>query len=456
MEVGVIALVLAGVGVIYGAVRLGMTLQEQWRGALRFCADSLGLHFEPGSFWKKAFAEGDSGGLPIKLDSYTVSTGKSSSTYTRIVVNAPTSGLALSREGIGSSFLKAFVGEDLQIGVAPFDARVVVRASDEALALAALGDRGRAAALEAIGLHGVTVANDALTFRKSGLLRDGPQLLAIARSMLVLAEELGAVASGGVAARLAEHVAQDPEGSFRRRCLDALLSSRFRRTSAAQGAARAALTDRDAMVQLLAAEVLGPEGVDRLLALAATGSVPAAAAAGAASALGRAGRARADEAARALEAALERRESEVLMAALAGLEQLGRAAPLARLLALVEGADRPHTPAAALALARHASGDVQQTLLALLAEERAGETRRAACDGLAQVGTVEAVEPLLACTKGVFGDRELKAAARGAIERIQARLGDVGAGRLSVLSEGSGGGELSDAESGGQGGLSEA
>ncbi len=52
--------------------------------------------------------------------------------------------------------------------------------------------------------------------------------------------------------------------------------------------------------------------------------------------------------------------------------------------------------------------------------------------GLGAVGTVTSVEPLLPLSKGgLFGSRDAKLARR-AIAAIQARLGDVAAGSLSI------------------------
>ena len=75
--------------------------------------------------------------------------------------------------------------------------------------------------------------------------------------------------------------------------------------------------------------------------------------------------------------------------------------------------------------------DSEQTLLRLLARE-AAEVRAAAARALGQVGTVRAVEPLLALTEGLLASPSVKQAAREAVASIQSRLGDAEAGRLSL------------------------
>jgi hypothetical protein len=60
-------------------------------------------------------------------------------------------------------------------------------------------------------------------------------------------------------------------------------------------------------------------------------------------------------------------------------------------------------------------------------------------EALAQLGTARAVEPLLK----VVGGYLIKTGARDAIRRIQRRLGDVDAGRLSIVESADGSGSLS-------------
>jgi hypothetical protein len=76
----------------------------------------------------------------------------------------------------------------------------------------------------------------------------------------------------------------------------------------------------------------------------------------------------------------------------------------------------------------------ERTLVKLLGHDSV-EVKRAAATALASVGTVGAVEPLLACSEGMFIDGELKRAANQAISSIRSRLGHVEAGRLSLVEQ---------------------
>jgi hypothetical protein len=74
--------------------------------------------------------------------------------------------------------------------------------------------------------------------------------------------------------------------------------------------------------------------------------------------------------------------------------------------------------------------------------------------GLGPIGTVAAVEPLLVYRDGAEWSDELRQAAGEAIAQIQARLGNVEAGRLSVAAPVAAAGGLTAVEPDGTGGLS--
>ena len=99
-----------------------------------------------------------------------------------------------------------------------------------------------------------------------------------------------------------------------------------------------------------------------------------------------------------------------------------------------------------LALARAAAwrpgGASEEILLRLLGRDNV-EIRIEAAKALGQIGTARAVEPLLALTTGLLASPSVKEAAREAVARIQSRLGDAEAGRLSLAVPAEGEGALS-------------
>jgi hypothetical protein len=108
-------------------------------------------------------------------------------------------------------------------------------------------------------------------------------------------------------------------------------------------------------------------------------------------------------------------------------------------LAAREGAERP---AVAWALGALGDASVEPSLLALLSMVDAA-TRIAAAKALSRVGTIAAVEPLLAYTTGLTADSELKRTARDAIAAIQSRAVDAEGGRLAIAQGRDRAGELS-------------
>lgn len=108
---------------------------------------------------------------------------------------------------------------------------------------------------------------------------------------------------------------------------------------------------------------------------------------------------------------------------------------------------RAYAPTDAEALSRALMrANAEDALVGLLLVERA-DVRIAACKALARVGTVRAVAPLKALDGGFFGSEEVRNASNGAVAAIQSRMGDVGAGRVSVAVEG---GQVSVAQVAGQ------
>lgn len=114
-----------------------------------------------------------------------------------------------------------------------------------------------------------------------------------------------------------------------------------------------------------------------------------------------------------LQAALLLGESAIIAAAEpAHVLALAAQDPAQVVNALVAGDDEP-------ALIRLLSGPVLVRILA--------------ARGLTRIGTVHAIAPLRPLTQGLLVDGEVVAAALAAIEAIQARLGDVGPGQLSMV-----------------------
>jgi HEAT repeat protein len=119
--------------------------------------------------------------------------------------------------------------------------------------------------------------------------------------------------------------------------------------------------------------------------------------------------------------------------AVAAIARAKDAALLDRIAALAENARPDLAETIAEALGSLRDPRAEPALLRLLLHE-SDSVRRAAAAALGQAGTIRAVQSLLPLTEEVFAIG-LKTTAREAIVRIQQRLGDAEAGRLSLVAE---------------------
>ncbi|MGZ4879106.1 MAG: DUF3137 domain-containing protein [Candidatus Angelobacter sp.] len=108
----------------------GPSKEEIWR---QFSAQT-GSNYVPGGFWKGDRVEATHGPWTVVLDTYTVSTGKSSVTYTRMRAPYLTSDgfhFTVYRQGIFSEIGKWFGMQDVTVGYEDFDRDFVIKGNDE-------------------------------------------------------------------------------------------------------------------------------------------------------------------------------------------------------------------------------------------------------------------------------------------------------------------------------------
>ena len=97
-------------------------------------SELVGGEFTKGGFFKKDKVEVSYNEWIITLDTYTVSTGKSSTTYTRMrapYINADNFRFEIYRKNIFSSLGKIFGMQDVEIGDTDFDENFIIRGNDE-------------------------------------------------------------------------------------------------------------------------------------------------------------------------------------------------------------------------------------------------------------------------------------------------------------------------------------
>jgi hypothetical protein len=119
----------------------GPSKEEMWREL----SSRIGAEFVDGGFWKGSKVVASSGPWTVTLDTYTVSTGKSSVTYTRLrapYVNRDGFRFHLYRAGIFSQLGKFLGMQDIPIGDVEFDRQFIVKSNhpDQARKLLANGE----------------------------------------------------------------------------------------------------------------------------------------------------------------------------------------------------------------------------------------------------------------------------------------------------------------------------
>jgi hypothetical protein len=117
----------------------GPSKQEVWQEVCR----QIGAQYISGSFWKGDKVVAQVGPWVVTLDTYTVSTGKSSVTYTRMrapYVNRDGFQFQIYRSGIFTDLGKLFGMQDIEIGDPSFDEDFVVKSNVEVQVRALLND----------------------------------------------------------------------------------------------------------------------------------------------------------------------------------------------------------------------------------------------------------------------------------------------------------------------------
>jgi hypothetical protein len=108
----------------------GPSRDEVWQKL----SHEIGGDFNDGGFWKGSKLQIEHGEWTITLDTYTVSTGKSSTTYTRIrapYINRDNFRFTIYRKSIFSGIGKMLGMQDVEIGDSQFDEDFIIKGNNE-------------------------------------------------------------------------------------------------------------------------------------------------------------------------------------------------------------------------------------------------------------------------------------------------------------------------------------
>lgn len=143
--------------------------------AWRELADSTGLTYESGGFLGSSRVTGTYRSHSLTLETFTRGTGKSRTTYTRIVlfVNNQTGAyLALYEEGFFSKIGKFFGMQDIQIGDEELDQRFIIKSRPESYAAGLLRVGGLRQRLMEMRPLNIELDGRELHFEQVGVLKN--------------------------------------------------------------------------------------------------------------------------------------------------------------------------------------------------------------------------------------------------------------------------------------------
>ena len=142
----------------------GPSKDEVWRQL----SDEIGADFEGGGTWKGSLVRANLGPWTTTLDTFTVSDGKTSSTYTRMRApyqNPSSFRFTIYRKGFFSGLGKLLGMQDIEVGHPEFDEAFIIKGSDESRVRDLLDDPGLRALLEAQPRLYLSVKDDEGWFR---------------------------------------------------------------------------------------------------------------------------------------------------------------------------------------------------------------------------------------------------------------------------------------------------
>lgn len=168
------------VGVVFGAVLLvafviwSVVAARARTTAWRQLANDLGAEFVPGGLFRGSKVVARAGHATVTLDTYSIPSGDSSTTYTRIrapLQNRDGFQFRVFREGLVGKIDKALGMQDLEIGIPEFDDVFVVQANDETKVRALLSNAKTRELIQGEpGLHIRITKNNELHFEEKGVL----------------------------------------------------------------------------------------------------------------------------------------------------------------------------------------------------------------------------------------------------------------------------------------------
>lgn len=235
---------------------------KAWDAVVAQVASRMKLTVTPGTWTRKSSCAGRVGRVGVTIEQHRVSTGKSSSQFTRIRVGGGLPAhLSIVAEGVWSSLVKAVGIGDVEVGDPLLDAAVVLRGEPQDRLLARFHPEARRKILRAVK-EGARLENGEWVWQEAGYVLEPERLEGMARVLTSAAEAL-VDWPGDTDTALRARVADDPETGVRTNALRLLLEKG--RVDAAW--LRSLCDDDEPDVALLAARAAGEDGRRALIRL---------------------------------------------------------------------------------------------------------------------------------------------------------------------------------------------
>lgn len=439
-------LALGFIGIVVGIIGVVQVIGARDRRAAAWqnVAARFTLAPEKGGVFTREIMAGRVEGVPVRVSLV----AKNKREVTRIEVGGPefATPAVTARPEADGAIGRFLQGHDEPTGDDVFD-RTALLQGEPALVHAVFDADVRRHLMVVLGLHKGVFADGMLVIEQDYTTDDADALGTAINEAVAAVVALWAAGqrSRDVAAGLAHNVRHDPEAAVRTACFECL-ATEYPKFAGLREIAEALPEFRTADLELLRVRHCGDEIALPALTEMARQNLPL------------------QLRGEVLRLLVERfgyaAQREVVLEALAAPSVMDR---LAAVAIIAEAGDTEPVPRLSMQMLREETEGAVGFAAALgkLGDARAeGDLVRllarpdtavqcAAAVALGLVGTVAAVEPLLPLTEGLLRDGPLKEAARDAVRRIQARLGAVEAGRLSLAEDVSG--RLSVAEAGADG-----
>ncbi len=256
---------------VFASAFHGMKLNRQFPGELKRIAAELRLTFQSGSSRWEPWAEGSLDGRNLMISRHL----EDDSNHTRIELALPLASRPfVGAEGIGSRLSARLGSPDIQIGVADFDAAVVIQGTHVPDIVARSDHRSRRAIRRLVTTQGGELREGALR-RRIQANASRAEIVATIDRMREVARCLTRAGDRPAASLLGNALTDpDPDLGYRLRCLD-LLFEHYPRSAQAKDARRIGIhADHPAEIRFLVARQLGEDGLPLVRELMASDALP--------------------------------------------------------------------------------------------------------------------------------------------------------------------------------------